>query len=374
MPKLLKKLEEQDLHYQIALTLLYGIGPRKAGHLISKLGGIEPIFKEKLTTLHKESGFNKEILKKMNRTEALLEAEKQVAYISKHKINTHFYLNSNYPRRLKQCYDAPILLYSKGDFDPNPHKTVAVVGTRNATEYGKTICEELISSFQHQNIQVISGMAYGIDICAHSQSVRHGISTIGVLGHGLDRIYPNTHSRIAEQMTEHGGLLTEFLPGTLPDRENFPMRNRIVAGMSDATIVIESKVSGGSLITAELAIDYNRDVFAYPGNVGQQYSAGCNKLLQQNKAQLIQSGDDFLKHMCWDEQNPNKISQPKLFVELEDEERILIDVMASSPQHIDVLSTMLKQPVSKMSVLLLQMELKGLIKSLPGNKYSPLVQ
>ncbi len=374
MPKLLKKLEEQNLHYQIALTLLYGIGPRKAGHLISKLGGIEPIFKEKLTTLHKESGFNKEILKKMNRTEALLEAEKQVAYISKHKINTHFYLNSNYPRRLKQCYDAPILLYSKGNFDPNPQKTVAVVGTRNATEYGKTICEELISSFQHQNIQVISGMAYGIDICAHSQSVRHGISTIGVLGHGLDRIYPNTHSRIAEQMTEHGGLLTEFLPGTLPDRENFPMRNRIVAGMSDATIVIESKVSGGSLITAELAIDYNRDVFAYPGNVGQQYSAGCNKLLQQNKAQLIQSGDDFLKHMCWDEQNRNKISQPKLFVELEDEERILIDVMASSPQHIDVLSTMLKQPVSKMSVLLLQMELKGLIKSLPGNKYSPLVQ
>jgi DNA processing protein len=367
-------LEEQDLHYQIALTLLYGIGPRKAGHLISKLGGIEPIFKEKLTTLHKESGFNKEILKKMNRTEALLEAEKQVAYIVKHKINTHFYLNSNYPRRLKQCYDAPILLYSQGNFDPNPQKTVAVVGTRNATEYGKTICEELISSFQHQNIQVISGMAYGIDICAHSQSVRHGISTIGVLGHGLDRIYPSTHKRIAEQMTEHGGLLTEFLPGTLPDRENFPMRNRIVAGMTDATIVIESKVTGGSLITAELAIDYNKDVFAYPGNVGQQYSAGCNKLLQQNKAQLIQSGNDFLKHMCWDEQSTNKISQPKLFVELEDEERILIDVMASAPQHIDVLSTMLKQPVSKMSVLLLQMELKGLIKSLPGNKYSPLVQ
>lgn len=367
-------MEEQELHYQIALTLLYGIGPRKAGHLISKLGGIEPIFKEKLTTLHRESGFNKDILKKMNRTEALLEAEKQITYISKHKINTHFYLSSNYPRRLKQCYDAPILLYSKGDFDPNPQKTVAVVGTRNATEYGKAICEELISSFQGQNIQVISGMAYGIDICAHSQSVRNGVSTIGVLGHGLDRIYPNTHSRIAEQMLENGGLLTEFLPGTLPDRENFPMRNRIVAGMSDATIVIESKATGGSLITAELAIDYNRDVFAYPGNVGQQYSAGCNKLLQQNKAQLIQSGNDFLKHMYWDEQHTNKVSQPKLFVELEEEERVLIDVMASAPQHIDVLSTMLKQPVSKMSVLLLQMELKGLIKSLPGNKYSPLVQ
>lgn len=367
-------MEEQELHYQIALTLLYGIGPKKAGHLISKLGGIEPIFKEKLTTLHKESGFNKELLKKMNRTQALLEAEKQVAYISKNKINTHFYLSSNYPRRLKQCYDAPILLYSKGNFDPNPQKTVAVVGTRNATEYGKTICEELISCFQNQNIQVISGMAYGIDICAHNHSVQKGISTIGVLGHGLDRIYPSAHMRIAENMLESGGLLTEFLPGTLPDKENFPMRNRIVAGMSDATIIIESKVKGGSLITAELAIDYNRDVFAYPGNVGQQYSAGCNKLIQQNKAQLIQSGRDFLKHMCWDDQNMANVRQPSLFVELAEEERILIDVMANSSQHIDVLSTMLKQPVSKMSVLLLQMELKGLIKSLPGNKYAPLVQ
>jgi len=367
-------LEEQELHYQIALTLLYGIGPRKASHLISKLGGVEPVFKEKLITIHKESGFNQQFLKNMNRTNALLEAEKQVEYILKHKINTHFYLSSNYPRRLKQCYDAPILLYSKGNFDPNAQKTVSVVGTRKSTEYGKVICEELISSFQDQNIQVLSGMAYGIDICAHSQCVRKGISTIGVLGHGLDRIYPSAHKRIAEQMFENGGLLTEFLPGTMPDRENFPMRNRIVAGMSDATIVIESKATGGSLITAELAIDYNRDVFAFPGNVGQQYSAGCNKLLQENKAQLIQSGADFLKYMCWDEQNTTKVRQPKLFIELEEEERILIDVMANSAQHIDVLSTMLKQPVSKMSVLLLQMELKGLIRSLPGNRYSPLVQ
>lgn len=362
-------MEKEDLHYKIALTLLHGIGPRKAGILISKLGGVEAVFAEKLSVIQGETGISKELLKNINRENALREAEKQLTFISKNNINTHFYLDSNYPRRLRQCSDAPYLLYSKGSFDPNPSKAVAIVGTRNATDYGKSICEELIQNFVGNNIQVVSGMAYGIDICAHQACVRNDISTVGVLGHGLDRIYPSVHRKTAEQMFEKGGLLTEFLPGTKPDKENFPMRNRIVAGMTDATIVVESKVSGGSLITAELAFDYNKDVFAFPGNVGQIYSEGCNKLIQQNKAHLITNGKEFLRFMSWEMSSPNKVVQASIFQDLNPEEQQILDGLDGSVEHIDVLAMRLKKPVSVISVLLLTMELKGLLKSYPGNKY-----
>lgn len=364
-------MEKQHLHYKIALTLLHGIGPRKAGLILSKLGGVDALFTEKLTTIHQETGIGKQLLQNMQREHALREAETQLKFIEKHNIQTHFYLDQHYPRRLRQCSDAPILLYSKGNFDPNPVRSVAVVGTRNATEYGRSVCEELIASFQDNTIQVVSGMAYGIDICAHQACVRSGISTIGVLGHGLDRIYPQVHRRTAEQMFDQGGLLTEFLPGTKPDKENFPMRNRIVAGMCDATIVIESKTTGGSLITAELANDYNRDVFAFPGNVGQIFSAGCNSLIQQNKAQLIVSGAEFLKYMSWEKVgNETSSVQQDLFIELDLEERKVVDQLITGPKHIDVLSMELQTPVSKISVLLFTLELKGFIRSLPGSKYS----
>jgi DNA processing protein len=244
------------------------------------------------------------------------------------------------------------------------------VGTRNATDYGREICEELIESFSKTDIQVVSGMAYGIDICAHSACLKNNIQTVGVLGHGLDRIYPSIHRRIAEGMLENGGLLSEFLPGTKPDKENFPMRNRIVAGMSDATIVIESKVSGGSLITADLAFDYNKDVFAFPGNVGQTYSAGCNLLIQKNKAHLITNGSDFLNFMGWQSAGGvNQKAQITVLQELTEEEKRVIECLDSSALHIDLLALNLKMPISRISVILLTMELKGLIRSLPGNKY-----
>ena len=362
-------MEKEDLHYKIALTLLHGIGPKKAGLMISKLGGVQAVFQEKLTVIQGETGIGKELLKNINRENALLEAEKQLEFIFKNNIQTHFYLDSNYPRRLRQCADAPYLLYSKGNFDPNPSKAVAIVGTRNATEYGKSNCEELVQSFSGNNIQVVSGMAYGIDICAHQASIRNNVSTIGVLGHGLDRIYPAVHRKTAEMMFEQGGLLTEFLPGTKPDKENFPMRNRIVAGMADATIVIESKTSGGSLITAELAFDYNKDVFAYPGNIGQIYSEGCNKLIQQNKAHLITNGADFLRYMSWERSEKNQAVLPTFFQDLSPEEQLIIDGLDGTLAHIDVLALRLKKPVSAINVLLLTMELKGILKSYPGNKY-----
>lgn len=364
-------MRNNQLLHQIGITLLQGIGPRKASHLVSKLGTVEAIFHEKLQTIHHLTGFGKNVLTNMQREKALELAEEQVNYVDKHGIQTHFYLDSNYPRRLKQCDDAPLLLYSKGNLDPNPSRVLSIVGTRMSTDYGRNLCEELIPALAQSQVQVLSGMAYGIDICAHQLCVKNNIQTIGVLGHGLDRLYPSSHLRTAEQMFLNGGLMTEFIPGTKPDRENFPMRNRIVAGMADATIVIESKKSGGSLITAELANDYNRDVFAYPGNVGQQFSEGCNLLIQKHKAQLIMNGADFLKQMNWEDQKNAKTVQRSCFIELNEEEQHLCKHLeGSSGEHVDVLALKTKLSISALNVQLFHLEMKGVVRSMPGKKYS----
>ena len=365
-------MNHSPLHYQIALTFLHGIGPRKAGALISKLGSLEAIFHEKYADIHQLTGINRSILKNMQREKALELADFQVNYVLKNNINTHFYLNTNYPRRLKQCEDAPLLLYSKGDFDANPTRIISIVGTRAATDYGKGLCEELIQTIKGNQIQVVSGMAYGIDICAHQLCLKHGIQTIGVLGHGLDRLYPSIHKRTAEQMLLNGGLLTEFIPGTKPDRENFPMRNRIVAGISDATIVIESKKTGGSLITADLANDYSRDVFAFPGNIGQIFSEGCNLLIKKQKAHLLVNGNDFLKQMNWDESAQKKgIVQRSCFIDLSGEEKQICKLLEGSKgEHVDVLAIRAQLPISHINVQLFHLEMKGVVRSMPGKKYS----
>jgi DNA processing protein len=366
-------LNNSNLHYQIGLTFLHGIGPKKASLLVSKLGSVEAVFHEKLPAIHAKTGIGKSVLKQIDRKSALIKAEAEANYCVKNNIQTHFYLDGNYPRRLKQCDDAPLLLYSKGHFSCNPEKSVAIVGTRNATKYGGELCEELISHLTSSNIQIISGMAYGIDIIAHQLSVKYGIETLGILGHGLDRLYPSAHRKTAEMMFSNGGLLTEFIPGTKPDRENFPMRNRIVAGLSDATIVVESKNSGGSLITAELANDYNRDVFAFPGNVGQQYSAGCNQLIKQQKAQMILNADDFLTQMGWDKEQmeAKRGVQRSCLIELDNLEQTIIQSLhASENDHIDVISFKTKIPISTLNVKLFHLEMKGILKALPGKKYA----
>ena len=364
-------MKSHHLEKKIALTLLNGIGPKKAAILVSKMGGVDAVFDTSLKTIHHESGIRMDLLKSMNRKKALEEGFKHCEFIDKHGIQTHFFTDTNYPRRLRQCADAPLLLYSKGQFDPNPSRSIAIVGTRSASDYGRILCEELITHFEGTNIQVISGMAYGIDIIAHQACVRNQIETLGVLGHGLDRIYPSNHRSTAEKMLENGGLLTEFLPGTKPDRENFPMRNRIVAGMTDATVVVESKITGGSLITADLALDYNRDVFAYPGNVGVSTSEGCNFLIRSNKAQMITCAADLLKEMSWVTNKPGKESQHRINLEeLSTEEKEIVEFLEDTAQHIDVISVKLKRPVSQISVTLLTLEIKGLIKSIAGNKYA----
>lgn len=355
--------------YQIALTALKGFGPIKSRQLLNKVKNIELIFELPIPELSVLTSIPQKVLQSMQRNEALLYGRKHYGYHKRNNIETHFITDKSYPRRLRECADAPLVLFSKGNCNFNFDRVIAVVGTRNATNYGRQICEELIQGIANKNILVISGMAYGIDICVHQLCLKYNIPTIGVLGHGLDRLYPSTHKSTAKRMFESGGLLTEFTPGTNPDRENFPMRNRIVAGMVDATIVIESKISGGSLITAELANEYNRDVFAYPGNIGQQFSEGCNNLILKQKAHLLLGSSHFLEWMQWNDDEKKSTVQRQLFTDLSDDEEKIMDLLNQKNEHIDVMASTLEQPVSKINVLLFQMEIKGLIQSMPGNRF-----
>lgn len=363
-------MKKTELNYQIALTLLKGIGPVKARHLLAKMEDLESIFNDSLSTISKKTNFELAFLKQIEREGALIEAQKQVENLEKMGVQSHFFTEKSYPQRLKQCSDAPLLLFSSGNTNLNAERIVAIVGTRHSTDYGKSVCEDLIGGLAGKNVLVISGMAYGIDICVHQLCVKNDIPTIGVLGHGLDRLYPREHESIAKRMLEKGGLLTEYLPGTNPDRENFPMRNRIVAGMSDATIVVESKDSGGSLITAELANDYARDVFAFPGNVGQIHSRGCNTLIAKQKAHLITGSKDFLNWMHWGKEKKQQVVQRALFSNFSSEEKTILNLLESdSEQSIDLLSIKAHFPVSKTNVLLFNLEMAGAIKMLPGKKY-----
>jgi DNA processing protein len=308
-------------------------------------------------------------MQKFNFKEVLKASEKEVEFIEKHKIDTHFFIDSTYPRRLKQCQDGPILLYSKGEMNLNQSRMISIVGTRNATSYGKNIMDELIETIESLNVTVVSGLALGVDIMAHRACVQKNIETIGVLGHGLDRIYPAAHKATAQEMLYNGGLLTEFLPNTNPDRENFPMRNRIVAGMCDAAIVIESGDKGGSLITANLANDYQREVFAFPGDISRPFSKGCNRLIQENKAHLITCGADFLKIMNWESKNIAGV-QKSLFQDLNTEETLVMNTLEQMEiASFDYLFENNSFSQGSLSALLLNMEMSGYLKSLPGKRY-----
>ncbi len=363
-------MDTHQLQLQIAISFLQGIGSIRARLLLSKIPDLPSLFNLSLRELEQLTGLSKKIIRQMDRANALKQAEKYMRLVENKNVKSFFIQDSDYPRRLKQCEDAPTLLFGQGNLDLNPLRSVAIVGTRNATEYGREMCEKLIHSLIDKNIVVVSGMAYGIDICVHQLCVKYNVPTIGVLGHGLDRLYPSVHKTTATRMMENGGLLTEFLPGTLPDRENFPRRNRIVAGMCDATIVVESKGRGGSLITAELANDYSRDVFAVPGNLGQIYSEGCNKLISDSKAHLYLGPEQFLKWMDWGIAKEKVSVQHKLFNSLSNDEKVMLELLQTEgAQHMDALAHRSQMPISKTSVILFQLEMSGMIKALPGKKY-----
>jgi len=360
-----------QLIYQIALTLVPEIGHISAKKLIQHLGSAEAVFKASKKDLVLIPGIGMRIINSLKSNHVLDKAEKEIRFIEKNKITTLFYQDKDYPNRLKHCVDGPTLLYFKGDVDFNVPKVISIVGTRMPSDYGKSICEKLMKSIAPTGALIISGLAYGIDVCSHQAALDQGLKTVGVLGHGLDRLYPAQNRKVASRMLPMGGLLTEFLSGTEPDRTNFPMRNRIVAGMSDVTIVIESKASGGSLITAKLAFDYNRDVMAFPGRPDDVLARGCNNLIKNNIAQLINNGDDVLKALSWEPiAEKERQIQKSLFVDLSNDEQKIIEVIMDSRDHsIDEISLSSKISISKTASLLLSLEFKGVVKSMPGKRY-----
>ncbi|MFN3342860.1 MAG: DNA-processing protein DprA [Flavobacteriales bacterium] len=361
---------DERLFYTIGLGLLEGIGPVNARKLIAFAGSAEQVFKQKRHQLMRTPGVG-EVIASAIHTGVLERAEKEMEFIRRNKIRASTFLDSAFPQRLKNCEDAPLVLFSLGNTDFNTSRIVSIVGTRQPSEKGKEICATLVEQLAGKGITVVSGLAYGIDICAHRTSLQHAIPTVGVLAHGLDRIYPGAHRSTAEKMLEQGGLLTEFISETNPDRENFPKRNRIVAGMSDATIVIETGNKGGSIITAMLANDYNRDVFAFPGRPGDEKSSGCNRLIKIHRAALTENANDILLTMGWEENNSKKNAiQIPLFPDLDPDEKTIYDLLhENNPTGIDALCMRSNWPMSKVSALLLTMEFKGVVKSFPGKLY-----
>lgn len=333
-------------------------------------GGVEEIFLETKKNLSKIPGISKKIIDSLKDKSYFERAEKEISFLERNEIKPLFFLDKDYPTRLKQCGDSPLMLYYKGNVDLNQGKVVAVVGTRTPTDEGKDICNRFVEDLLPYNVLILSGLAYGIDTWSHHAAVKNNMQTVAVLGNGLDKIYPATNTRLARDMIKNGGLITEFLSGTKPDRQNFPMRNRIVAGMADAVVVVESKDSGGSMITANLAFGYNRDVFAFPGRPIDVNSLGCNNLIKSNTAQLINNAQDFVKAMGWKSVEANKNVQRALFVPLDDAEQVLFNILNDGESHgIDSLCIDSGFTMSKTSSVLLGMEFKGLLKTLPGKRY-----
>lgn len=353
------------------MTLLWGIGTLTARRIIDQLEDEEQFFYLKEVDIHHLTGVRLPVIKNSRRIEALKKADKIIDQHSKFGVKSVYIKDDFYPQRLAQCIDAPIILYQKGNTDLNSGPTVAIVGTRNNTYYGERAVQSIIKDTLGYVKQTVSGLAEGIDTIVHAESIKNGIPTIAVLGHGLDRVYPRSNMKLAGDILENdGSLITEFPFGTNPDRENFPKRNRIVAGMANSTIVVESTNKGGSMITAQLAFDYNRDVFAVPGSIFNNTSEGCNKLIANDIATPLISGRQFITSMGWDNKT-NAIIQKGLPVSLNgDQNRIFDLIRTHSPISIDLLSLKLKMPISKLNVELLQLELKGVINSLPGCEYT----
>ncbi|KHJ38803.1 DNA protecting protein DprA [Pedobacter glucosidilyticus] len=356
--------------YEIGLTLIKGIGDATIKTLLSYCGSPEEIFKTSKQHLEKIPGIGSKTADLIIHHTSFDRAEKELKFIEKYKIQPIFIQSADYPKRLKSCYDAPAMLYFKGNVKLNQQKVIAIVGTRNATAYGKQFCDKLISSLKHHQILIVSGLAYGIDIAAHKASLENETNTIGVLGHGLDRIYPALHRPIAEKMIHQGGLLTEFRSETNPDRPNFPKRNRIIAGMADATLVVEATKTGGALITAEIANSYNRDVFAVPGRVDDELSEGCNFLIKTNRAHLLDRVEDLEYIMGWDKDEVQPVKQLQILPHLnKDEEKIVAIIKDCNAIAIDDLQVKLDMPQSKLAMLLLNLEMQSVIISLPGKVY-----
>ena len=361
-----------QLVYQLALTLVPNIGPVQARILSDHFGDARSIFKAKKTVLDKLEGIGEVRSSAIKKFADFKKAETEIAFIEKYKIAPLFLTDPGYPKRLLNCYDPPTLLFYRGSADLNASKMVAIIGTRSKTEYGKQMTEKLVAGLAAQQVSVVSGLALGIDAIAHKAAIKNKLPTVAVVAHGLDKIYPAEHTLLAKDIIRSdGGLLTEFMSNTTPDRHNFPARNRIVAGMCDATIVVETDIKGGSMITAELADGYNRDVFAFPGRTTDSKSNGCNYLIKNNKALLLTGAADIIEALGWANTTtaPKKI-QKELFIQLSAEETIIVDLLKTKPaMHIDELRFGSQLSSSIAAAAILNLELQCIVASLPGKLY-----
>ena len=369
---------EQEIFYTMALTRLTNFNYQQALELYRSVGSAQLLYEHRNEIgdiIQETSPRLKEALK--NWDDAMKRAEFEMNYIQEHHIKALTLNNEDYPQRLRECPDAPIIIYYLGNSDLNQAKIVSIVGTRNITTYGQDLIRRFISDLRRYcpQVLIVSGLAYGVDIHAHRQALENGYETIGVLAHGLDQIYPYRHRETAAAMVSHGGLLTEFMTQTNADKPNFVRRNRIVAGMADATILVESAAKGGGLITTEIAQSYDRAVFAFPGNVGAEFSEGCNNLIRDNGAALITCAEDFVRAMGWQneaqlQQALNEGIERNLFPELTPEEQQVVNLLQKTNDlQLNILSVKTALPIGQLTALLFQLEMKGIIKPLAGGMY-----
>lgn len=363
-----------EIIYQLSLAQVPYIGAVHAKKLCDTFGSASAIFNAKQQELEKIEFIGTIKAKSIKRFRDFAKAEKELRFIEKYSIKSLFLTSPEYPQRLLNCFDPPTMLFYKGSADLNTSKIVAIVGTRNHSEYGKNFTEKMIKALARLNVVIISGLAFGIDSIAHKCSLKYKLPTVGVVAHGLDTIYPQENTNLAKQIIHDGGLLTEFQSNTKPDKHNFPSRNRVVAGISDATIVIESGLKGGSTITANMAWDYNRDVFAVPGRSIDTKSEGCNRLIKENKATLLDDPEQFIETMGWNDDVRDKKKrtlQTKMFINFkEDEKRILNFLTTTESAGIDEVNFKTGLSSSSIASALLNLEMQGILKVLPGKRYA----
>jgi DNA processing protein len=364
------QMNDQELFYLLALQAVDGVGDIIAKKLLMHFGSAEAVFNAKTTQLAAIEGIGTILLKNLKDQSVFAKAERELQFIASRQLTVTSYQDTKYPERLKHCFDSPLVLFSSGNIDLQNQKTISIVGTRQITSYGLEFCRKFMEELAPMNPVIVSGFAYGVDIAVHQLAMENNLQTIGVVAHGLNQIYPKSHKKYVAKMEENGGFMTEFWSSSNPDKENFVRRNRIVAGMTEATIVIESAERGGSLITANLANDYNRDVFAVPGRVSDKYSQGCNTLIKTQKANVLTSASDLIYMLNWDIEKEVKSIQKQLFVALDDDEQKIYDyLLQSGKELLDVIALRCDFPIYKISGILLNMELKGVIRPLPGKLF-----
>jgi DNA processing protein len=363
-------MSEENLYHLMALLRIEGVGDIMAKKLISHFGSAEAVLNAKMAQLATIDGVGSVLLKNLKDKTVYEKAKQELNFIQNNQIEVLYFKDEKYPDRLKHCIDGPILLFTSGNINLSNRKIISIVGTRQITSYGTEFCRKLIEDLAPLDPIIVSGFAYGVDIVAHQLAMEHNLQTIGVVAHGLNQIYPKPHKKYVAKMEQNGGFMTEFWSTSNPDKENFVRRNRIVAGMTEATIVIESADRGGSLITANMANDYNRDVFAVPGRTTDKYSQGCNNLIKTQKANLLTSAADLIYILNWDIKKETKAIQKQLFVTLDDDEQKVYDYLLKTGKELmDIIALHCDFPIYRISGLLINMELKGVIRPLPGKMF-----